>query len=98
MEFPGDGSKAIFIYIADERVDFRQLIKNFMEEFHIRVEMKQIGARQEAGLIEVLERAAALLGSRYMNDFHPLQPLRPGARTSLNLPEIPGTMGKLMLH
>lgn len=52
MEFQGDGSKAIFYYIADERVDFRQLIKNFTaEEFHIRVEMKQIGARQEAGLI-----------------------------------------------
>ena len=51
VEFLGDGSKAIFYYIADGRVDFRQLIKDFAEEFHIRVEMKQIGARQEAGLI-----------------------------------------------
>ena len=51
VEFQGDGTKAIFYYIADSRVDFRQLIKDFAEEFHIRVEMKQIGARQEAGLI-----------------------------------------------
>ncbi|MBP5637089.1 MAG: hypothetical protein J6X25_06215, partial [Bacteroidales bacterium] len=51
VEFQGDGTKAIFYYIADGRVDFRQLIKDFAEEFHIRVEMKQIGARQEAGLI-----------------------------------------------
>lgn len=51
VEFQGDGSKAIFYYIADGRVDFRQLIKVFAEEFKIRIEMKQIGARQEAGLI-----------------------------------------------
>jgi len=51
VEFQGDGSKAIFYYIADERVDFRELIKRLAEEFHIRIEMKQIGARQEAGLI-----------------------------------------------
>ena len=51
VEFQGDGSKAIFYYIADERVDFRQLIKDYAEEFRIRIEMKQIGARQEAGLI-----------------------------------------------
>ena len=51
VEFQGDGTKAIFYYIADSRVDFRQLIKVFAEEFRIRIEMKQIGARQEAGLI-----------------------------------------------
>ena len=51
VEFQGDGTKAIFYYIADERVDFRQLIKVFAEVFRIRIEMKQIGARQEAGLI-----------------------------------------------
>ena len=51
VEFQGDGSKAIFYYIAEGRVDFRQLIKVFAEEFAIRIEMKQIGARQEAGLI-----------------------------------------------
>lgn len=51
VEFQGDGTKAIFYYIADERVDFRQLIKVFAEEFRVRIEMKQIGARQEAGRI-----------------------------------------------
>ena len=51
VEFQGDGSKAIFYYIADERVDFRELIKLLATEFHIRIEMRQIGARQEAGLI-----------------------------------------------
>ena len=51
VEYQGDGSKAIFFYIADGRVDFRQLIKIYAETFRIRVEMKQIGARQEAGRI-----------------------------------------------
>ncbi|MEG1622540.1 MAG: regulatory iron-sulfur-containing complex subunit RicT [Alistipes sp.] len=51
VEFQGDKIKAIFYYIADERVDFRELIKVFAEQFHIRIEMKQIGARQEAGRI-----------------------------------------------
>ena len=51
VEYQGDGQKAIFYYIADERVDFRQLIKDLAAAFHSRVEMKQIGARQEAGLI-----------------------------------------------
>ncbi len=51
VEYQGDKTKAIFYYIADERVDFRQLIKVLAEEFRIRVEMKQIGARQEAGRI-----------------------------------------------
>ncbi len=51
VEFQGDGQKAIFYYIADERVDFRQLIKDLAAAFHVRIEMKQIGARQEAGRI-----------------------------------------------
>jgi cell fate regulator YaaT (PSP1 superfamily) len=51
VEFQGDGNKAIFYYIADDRVDFRQLIKVFAETFRVRIEMKQIGARQEAGRI-----------------------------------------------
>ena len=49
VEYQGDGNKAIFFYIADERVDFRQLIKDLAATFHVRIEMKQIGARQEAG-------------------------------------------------
>ncbi|MGC8823855.1 MAG: PSP1 domain-containing protein [Bacteroidales bacterium] len=51
VEYQGDGTKAIFYYIADERVDFRELIKVLAEEFRVRIEMRQIGARQEAGRI-----------------------------------------------
>ena len=51
VEYQGDGNKAIFYYIADERVDFRKLIKVLAETFHVRIAMKQIGARQEAGRI-----------------------------------------------
>jgi cell fate regulator YaaT (PSP1 superfamily) len=70
VEFQGDGTKAIFYYIADERVDFRQLIKLFAEEFKIRIEMRQIGARQEAGLIGGIGVCGQeLCCSRWMNDF-----------------------------
>jgi cell fate regulator YaaT (PSP1 superfamily) len=51
VEFRGDNAKAIFYYIADDRVDFRELIKHYAREFQIKVEMKQIGARQEAGRV-----------------------------------------------
>lgn len=51
VEYQGDGNKAIFYYIADERVDFRQLIKVYAEQFRVKIEMKQIGARQEAGRV-----------------------------------------------
>ena len=51
VEYQGDGGKAIFYYIADERVDFRKLIRILADEFHVRIEMKQIGARQETGRI-----------------------------------------------
>ena len=51
VEYQGDGNKAIFYYIADARVDFRKLIKVLAEAFRVRIEMKQIGARQEAGRI-----------------------------------------------
>jgi len=51
VEYQGDNTKAVFYYIADERVDFRNLIKVLAGEFHVRIEMRQIGARQEAGRI-----------------------------------------------
>ncbi|MDE6339936.1 MAG: hypothetical protein K2K97_09150, partial [Muribaculaceae bacterium] len=51
VEYQGDGGKAIFYYIADERVDFRKLIRILADTFKVRIEMKQIGARQEAGRI-----------------------------------------------
>jgi cell fate regulator YaaT (PSP1 superfamily) len=51
VEYQGDGTKAIFYYIADDRIDFRELIKRYAKEFGIRIEMKQIGARQEAAMV-----------------------------------------------
>ena len=51
VEYQGDGNKTIFYYIADDRVDFRQLIKVYASEFRVKIEMKQIGARQEAGRV-----------------------------------------------
>jgi cell fate regulator YaaT (PSP1 superfamily) len=51
VEFQGDGGKATFYYIADGRVDFRELIKHYAQEFNVRIEMRQIGARQESALI-----------------------------------------------
>ena len=49
VEFQGDAQKATFYYTADERVDFRNLIRSMAERFRVRIEMRQIGARQEAG-------------------------------------------------
>ena len=70
VEFQGDGSKATFYYIADERVDFRELIKILAEEFRIRIEMRQIGARQEAGLIGGIGVCGReLCCSKWMNHF-----------------------------
>lgn len=70
VEFQGDGTKAIFYYIADERVDFRRLIKLFASEFGIRIEMRQFGARQEAGLIGGLGVCGReLCCSQWMSDF-----------------------------
>ena len=59
VEYQGDGTKAIFYYIADERVDFRKLIRILADTFKIRIEMKQIGARQEAGRIGGIGPCAA---------------------------------------
>ena len=70
VEYQGDGTKAIFYYIADERVDFRQLIRVLADEFRIRIEMKQIGARQEAALIGGLGVCGQeLCCSRFMSEF-----------------------------
>jgi cell fate regulator YaaT (PSP1 superfamily) len=51
VEFQADGKKATFYYIADDRVDFRELIKSYASEFRVKVEMRQIGSRQEAGKV-----------------------------------------------
>jgi cell fate regulator YaaT (PSP1 superfamily) len=70
VEFRGDNNKAIFYYIADDRVDFRELIKQYAREFSIKVEMKQIGARQEAGRIGGIGSCGrALCCSTWRTDF-----------------------------
>ena len=70
VEYQGDGAKAIFYYIADERVDFRKLIRVLADTFKIRIEMKQIGARQEAGRIGGIGPCGrALCCSSWMSKF-----------------------------
>ncbi|MDO4525745.1 MAG: regulatory iron-sulfur-containing complex subunit RicT [Bacteroidales bacterium] len=70
VEFQGDGNKAIFYYIADERVDFRQLIRVLADTFKVRIEMRQIGARQEAGRIGGIGPCGrALCCSSWMSNF-----------------------------
>jgi len=97
VEFQGDGSKAIFYYIADQRVDFRQLIKDFASEFGIRVEMKQIGARQEAGLIGGLGVCGrALCCSGHMTDFQSITTQAARVQDlSLNPQKLAGQCSKL---
>ncbi|MGQ9846295.1 MAG: PSP1 domain-containing protein [Bacteroidales bacterium] len=70
VEYQGDKSKAIFYYIADDRVDFRELIKLLAAEFRVKIEMKQIGARQEAGRIGGMGSCGReLCCSTWMHDF-----------------------------
>lgn len=97
VEFQGDGTKAIFYYIADERVDFRQLIKDFAEAFHIRIEMKQIGARQEAGLIGGIGVCGQqLCCSRFMADFQSITTAAARCQDlSLNPQKLAGQCSKL---
>lgn len=97
VEFQGDGTKAIFYYIADGRVDFRQLIKVFAEEFHIRIEMKQIGARQEAGLIGGLGVCGReLCCSNYISSFQSITTSAARCQDlSLNPQKLAGQCGKL---
>ena len=97
VEYQADGRKAIFYYIANGRVDFRELIKELSQAFHIRVEMKQIGARQEAGLVGGIGSCGReLCCSSWRTDFTSistqavsLQNLSPGAQ------KLAGQCGKL---
>lgn len=97
VEFQGDGSKAIFYYIADGRVDFRQLIKVFAEEFRIKIEMKQIGARQEAGLIGGIGVCGrALCCANYVTNFKSIGTSAARCQDlSLNPAKLAGQCGKL---
>jgi Uncharacterized homolog of PSP1 len=97
VEFQGDGNKAVFYYIADERIDFRQLIKAFADTFHVRIEMKQIGARQEAGRIGGIGPCGRqLCCASWMSSFNSVS--TSAARyqdISLNPQKLAGQCGKL---
>lgn len=97
VEYQGDGNKAIFYYIADERVDFRQLIKVFAETFRIRIEMKQIGARQEAGRIGGIGPCGReLCCSGWMTNFSSVSTTSARYQDiSLNPQKLAGQCGKL---
>lgn len=97
VEYQGDGTKAIFYYIADGRVDFRQLIKVFAEEFRIRIEMKQIGARQEAGLIGGLGVCGReLCCANYFTNFQSISTSAARMQDlSMNPQKLAGQCGKL---
>jgi cell fate regulator YaaT (PSP1 superfamily) len=97
VEFQGDGSKATFYYTASERVDFRQLIKDFAKEFSIRIEMKQVGFRQEAARLGgVGSCGRELCCSTWLTDFRSVN--TSAARyqqLSLNPQKLAGQCGKL---
>jgi cell fate regulator YaaT (PSP1 superfamily) len=97
VEFQGDKSKAIFYYTADARVDFRELIKVLAEEFKVRVEMRQIGARQEASRLGGIGACGReLCCSSWLTDFRTVS--TSAARyqqLSLNPLKLAGQCGKL---
>jgi len=97
IEFQGDGSKATFYYTAEERVDFRQLIKEFAHEFKTRIEMRQIGFRQEAARLGGIGSCGReLCCSTWLTDF---RTVTTGAaryqQLSLNPQKLAGQCGKL---
>lgn len=97
VEYQGDKTKAIFYYIADERVDFRQLIKVLAEEFRVRIEMRQIGARQEAGRIGGIGSCGReLCCSTYITNFISVTTTHAKYQElSLNPQKLAGQCGKL---
>lgn len=97
VEYQGDGNKAIYYYIADERVDFRQLIKVYASEFRVKIEMKQIGARQEAGRVGGIGPCGReLCCSGYMGNFVSVSTSAARLQDiSLNPQKLAGQCGKL---
>ncbi len=97
VEYQGDKTKAIFYYLADERVDFRQLIKVLAEEFRIRIEMRQIGSRQEAGRIGGIGTCGReLCCSTYVTNFMSVTTSHARYQDlSLNPQKLAGQCGKL---
>jgi len=97
VEYQGDRTKAIFYYIAEERVDFRQLIKVLAEQFRVRIEMRQIGARQEAGRIGGIGSCGReLCCSSYLSNFVSVTTAYARCQElSLNPQKLAGQCGKL---
>ncbi|MCL2416849.1 MAG: hypothetical protein FWD02_02815 [Bacteroidales bacterium] len=97
VEYQGDGSKATFFYTADDRVDFRQLIKVYAEEFRIRIEMRQIGARQEAmHLGGIGSCGRELCCVTFLSNFHTVSTHTARVQQlSLNPQKLAGQCGKL---
>ena len=97
VEYQGDNTKATFYYIADERVDFRELIKVLADKFRIRIEMRQIGSRQEAGLVGGIGPCGReLCCSTFMHTFTSVNTQAARAQDlSLNMQKLTGMCGKL---
>ena len=97
VEYQGDGSKAIFYYTADERVDFRQLIRDLAEQFSVKIEMKQIGARQEAARLGGIGSCGReLCCSTWLTDFRSVSTASARyQQLSLNQQKLAGQCGKL---
>src|SRR5690606_1072965 len=97
IEFQGDGSKAIFYYTAEERVDFRELIKQYAQEFNVRIEMKQVGFRQEASRLGGIGSCGReLCCSTWLTDFRSVNTAAARyQQLSLNPQKLAGQCGKL---
>jgi cell fate regulator YaaT (PSP1 superfamily) len=97
VEYQGDNTKAIFYYTADDRVDFRELIKILADEFKVRIEMRQIGARQEASRLGGIGSCGReLCCATWMNDFHSVTTNSARVQQlSMNPQKLAGQCGKL---
>ena len=97
VEFQGDGSKSTFYYTANDRVDFRQLIKEFAQEFKVRIEMKQVGFRQEAARLGGIGSCGReLCCSTWLTDFRSVNTAAARyQQLSLNPQKLAGQCGKL---
>ena len=97
VEFQGDGSKATFYYTAEERVDFRELIKQYAQEFNVRIEMKQVGFRQEASRLGGIGSCGReLCCSTWLTDFRSVNTAAARyQQLSLNPQKLAGQCGKL---
>ena len=98
VEYQGDGGKAIFYYIADERVDFRELVKNLASVFRTRIELRQIGVRDETKIVGGIGICGRpLCCHSYLSEFIPVSiKMAKEQNLSLNLTKISGVCGRLM--